>query len=83
MTTVGYGDLAPKTVGGRIFAILLMLTGVGTVLFGLTILAQAVIQSEMVEALGHRRKLKEMEKLEGHYIVCGAGSVGRPHHPQS
>ena len=77
VTTVGYGDLAPKTVGGRIFAILLMLTGVGTVLFGLTILAQAVIQSEMVEALSHRRKLKEMEKLEGHYIVCGAGRVGR------
>ncbi len=77
VTTVGYGDLAPVTVPGRIFAILLMLTGVGTVLFGLTVLAQAVIQSEMVEALSQRRKLKEMEKLEGHYIVCGAGRVGR------
>lgn len=77
VTTVGYGDLAPVTAPGRIFAILLMLTGVGTVLFGLTVLAQAVIQSEMVEALSQRRKLKEMEKLEGHYIVCGAGRVGR------
>ncbi len=77
VTTVGYGDLAPKTEAGRLFAILLMLTGVGTVLFALTVLAQAVIQSEMVEALGHRRKIKEMEKLEGHYIVCGAGRVGR------
>ena len=77
VTTVGYGDLAPKTAGGRVFAILLMLTGVGTVLFGLTILAQAVIQSEMVEALSRRRKIREMQELEGHYIVCGAGRVGR------
>jgi voltage-gated potassium channel len=77
VTTVGYGDLAPKTAGGRIFAIALMLTGVGTVLYALTVLAQAVIQTEIVEAFGHRRKLKEMEKLKGHYIVCGAGRVGR------
>ena len=77
VTTVGYGDLTPITKGGRLFAIILMLTGVGTVLYALTVLAQAVIQSEMVHDLDRRRKLKEMEKLEGHYIVCGAGRVGR------
>ncbi len=77
VTTVGYGDLAPISTGGRIFAILLMLTGVGTVLYALTVLAQAVIQSELIEAYSLRRKLKDMEKLQGHYIVCGAGRVGR------
>ena len=77
VTTVGYGDIAPITPAGRVFAILLMLSGVGMVLYALTVLAQAVIQSEMVEAFSQRRKLKEMEKLEGHYIVCGAGRVGR------
>ena len=77
VTTVGYGDLAPTTAAGRLFAILLMLTGVGTVLYTLTVVAQTVIQSEIVEAFGLRRKMKEMEKLEDHYIVCGAGRVGR------
>lgn len=77
VTTVGYGDLTPVTKGGRIFAIVLMLTGAGTVLYALSVLAQAVIQSEMVEAFSRRRRVKEMEKLEGHYIVCGAGRVGR------
>ena len=76
VTTVGYGDIAPATPGGRMFSIALMLIGVGTVLYALTTLAQAVIQSELVEAFDERRKLKEMEKLEGHYIVCGAGRVG-------
>jgi voltage-gated potassium channel len=77
VTTVGYGDLAPNTKPGRLFAIFLMLTGVGTVLYALTVVAQSVIQSEMVEAFSARRKKKEMKKLDGHYIVCGAGRVGR------
>jgi len=54
-----------------------MLIGGGTVLYSLTVLAQAVIQSEMFEAFGIQRKTKEMEKLENHYIVCGGGRVGR------
>lgn len=77
VTTVGYGDVTPVTPAGRFFAILLMLTGVGTVLYALTVLAQAVIQSEIVEAYGRRRRSKEMEQLRDHYIVCGAGRVGR------
>ena len=30
VTTVGYGDIYPVTTGGRVIAILLMLTGIGT-----------------------------------------------------
>jgi voltage-gated potassium channel len=77
VTTVGYGDLAPKTVEGRIFATFFMLLGAGTVLYALTVLAQSVIQSEIIEALDIRRKTKEMDKLKNHYIICGAGRVGR------
>jgi voltage-gated potassium channel len=77
LTTVGYGDIAPHTQGGRIFTIFFMLFGVGTVLYALTLLAQAMIQSEILEGLGQRRKKREMENLKDHYIVCGAGRVGR------
>ncbi len=77
VTTVGYGDITPHTQTGRAFSIILMLTGVGTVLYALTVLAQAVIQSDIFQTLGARRKLNEMEHLSDHYIVCGAGRVGR------
>jgi voltage-gated potassium channel len=77
VTTVGYGDFPPKSDAGRIFAIFFMLLGGGTVLFAITTLIQSVIQSEIIEALDFRRKTKEMDKLKNHYIVCGAGRVGR------
>jgi voltage-gated potassium channel len=77
VTTVGYGDIPPKTQAGRAFAIIFMLLGAGTVLYALTVLAQLVVQSEIVEALDVRRKIREMDKLKNHYIVCGAGRVGR------
>lgn len=77
VTTVGYGDIIPHTDGGKRFTIFFMLFGVGTVLYALSILAQSFIQAEIFEALGIRRKTKEMEKLSDHYIICGAGRVGR------
>jgi voltage-gated potassium channel len=77
VTTVGYGDVPIKTAGGRIFAVFFMLVGAGTVLYALTTLAQAVIQSEVISILTNRRKNREMQKLNNHYIVCGAGRVGR------
>ncbi|MBA3335428.1 MAG: potassium channel protein [Acidobacteria bacterium] len=77
VTTVGYGDLAPRTRAGKIFAIFFMLSGVGTVLYALTVLAQAIIHSEIIETMDLRRKTREIDKLENHFIVCGAGRVGR------
>lgn len=77
VTTVGYGDIEIKTPAGRLFAIFFMLVGAGTVLYALTSLVQAIIQSEVLSILTNRRKTKEMQKLSSHYIVCGAGRVGR------
>lgn len=77
LTTVGYGDIVPETPESKKFVIFLMLFGVGTVLYALSILAQAVIQTEVFNALGIRKKTKEMEKLKDHYIICGAGQIGR------
>jgi voltage-gated potassium channel len=77
ITTVGYGDRTPTATAGRVFSIFMMLIGVGTVLYGLSVLAQSVIHTELLNAFGLNRKLRKMEKLRDHYIVCGAGRVGR------
>ncbi len=77
VTTVGYGNISPQTEIGKLFTTVYMLISVGIVLYGLTVLAQAALQSEVIEAINLRRKSREMENLKDHYIVCGAGRVGR------
>lgn len=77
VTTVGYGDLTPATPEGKLFAIIFILFGAGTVLYALTAAAQAIFQSEVMAAFGTRLRHREMDKLQNHHIVCGAGRVGR------
>jgi voltage-gated potassium channel len=77
VTTVGYGDLTPVTPAGKLFATVFILFGAGTALYALTAVAQAVFQSEIMAVLGTRRKDREMNNLQDHRIVCGAGRVGR------
>jgi|SRR2546423_5327833 len=76
VTTVGYGDVPPRSVGGRIFAIIFMFVGVGTVAYVLSSTVQRIVQSELIATFGARRRYREMSKLRNHYIICGAGRVG-------
>lgn len=76
VTTVGYGDVTPVTRGGRLFAMVFMLAGVGVVLYALTATVHAIVQSELVATFGERRQSRKMSKLRNHFIVCGAGRVG-------
>lgn len=76
VTTVGYGDLPPRTGSGRIFAAVFMLVSVGTVAYALTSTVQFIVQSELMTTFGARRRSREMSKLSNHFIICGAGRVG-------
>lgn len=76
LTTVGYGDLPPRSSTGRIFAVVIMLIGVGGVALALSTIVQSVVQSELVSTFGERRQSKRMSKLRNHYIICGSGRVG-------
>jgi len=76
VTTVGFGDLTPRTIWGRAFATVFMLVGVGIVLYALTSAVQSIVQSEMVATFGRRRLSRKMSKLRNHFIICGAGRVG-------
>jgi voltage-gated potassium channel len=73
LTTVGFGDITPRTGLGRVFATMFMMIGVGVVLYALTSTVQSIVHSELFARYGHSRK---MSKLQDHFIICGAGRVG-------
>ena len=76
VSTVGYGDVVPKTPIGRMFTICLIIGGVGGSLFVLTRIFQAIVQGELKNILGRRGMQRKIDNLSGHVIVCGAGRVG-------
>ena len=44
MTTVGYGDITPKTDSGKIFTILYVFAGVAIALYGLSVIATHFVE---------------------------------------
>jgi len=44
MTTVGYGDITPKTVVGKLFTIVYVFAGVGIALYGLSLIASHFVE---------------------------------------
>ena len=77
LTTVGYGEVHPLSTQGRIFVSVLMLIGVTTVFVSIAILGETLLRLEMSDYFGRRRRDRMLKEIKGHYIVCGAGRVGR------
>jgi len=77
LTTVGYGEVHPLTLHGRMFASVLMLVGVATVFVSFAILGDTLLRLELADYFGRRRRNRMLQHIAGHYIVCGAGRVGR------
>ena len=77
LTTVGYGEVHPLSTAGRVVAAALMMGGVVTVFISIGVLVDLIIKLELADTFGRKRRQHMIEKLTGHYIVCGAGRVGR------
>jgi voltage-gated potassium channel len=61
-----------------VFASIVIVAGVSTAVYTFTRLGQFILAGELMDALGRRRMRSELEKLEGHFIICGYGRIGQP-----
>ncbi|HXX18368.1 MAG TPA: potassium channel protein [Candidatus Acidoferrum sp.] len=77
MTLLRSGETHPLTHAGRIFDSFLIVCTVTAVGFAIATISQALLEFEFGKAIGRRRMERELSKISGHYIVCGAGRVGR------
>lgn len=76
-TTIGYQEVHPLSHEGRIFNLGLIVAGFTTVFLGIGALTQALVEFEFENLFGRRRMERDIKRLTGHYIICGAGRVGR------
>ncbi len=77
LTTVGYGEVHPLSYQGRVFASILMVIGVTTVFVSIAVIGETLLRLEMTDYFGRKRRDRMLKQISGHYIVCGAGRVGR------
>jgi voltage-gated potassium channel len=77
ITTVGFKEIHELSQKGQIFTIILIISGVGTVLYALSNGAKFVLEGELQEVFGRQRLEKRLKDLKDHYIICGYGRMGK------
>ena len=76
LTTLGGGEVQPLSKLGRVYTMVLLLAGMGVLLYIVTSLARVVVEGEIKAALGRRKLVKLIKGLKDHYIICGFGRIG-------
>ena len=65
ITTVGYGDIAPSTPGGRIVGIIVMVFGIGMLGMFTATIASIFVEGKLKEGKGEKAV-----KVNDHFIIC-------------
>jgi voltage-gated potassium channel len=74
VTTVGFRDISRA---GQVFTAVVIVAGVGTALYSLSLLIALVVDGRLYDRLEHRRRARMIDDLTGHFILCGFGRIGR------
>jgi voltage-gated potassium channel len=77
LTTIGYGETHPLSHTGRVFNIFIILGGVSLAFLAVGSATEALLEFELQSFFGRRRMERDIGRLTDHYILCGAGRVGR------
>ncbi len=77
IATVGYGEVQPVSTQGRLFTVVLILLGVGYFLYVAGGIIQFLVEGRIRLVMGRRKLDTQINKLSGHFIICGYGRIGR------
>lgn len=77
VSTIGGDPINELSPAGRVFNVGLIVLGIAAVWFAIGSFTQAMVEFELGSFFGKRRMEKEIAKVHNHFIICGAGRVGR------
>ena len=75
ISTVGYGDVTPITVEGKLVTLILIIGSFLVIAFGTSIITTGL--SDRMEIIKENRVQSETAKLNNYIIVCGYGVMGK------
>ncbi len=75
--TVGFREVRDLSVTGRIFTILVILSGAGTAVFAFTKFGEIIYAGGVGRFWRRKRMENKIRNLENHFIICGHGRMGR------
>lgn len=76
ITTVGYGQVHPLDVSGRIFTLLYIPLGVGSVFYLVGLMVDNAIVHRLADVYGLGVLSRRIRKMHDHVVICGFGRVG-------
>ncbi len=77
ITTVGYSEVNDLSAFGRIYNILVLVTGFGFFVYVAGAVVQFMLEGQVRDLMGKRRLDRRLRKMRDHYIICGFGRIGR------
>ena len=77
LTTVGLREVRPLDASGQLFTISLLCLGVVALLSAVGAGTELLASGELGEPLRRRRVRRRLQMMDGHFLVCGFGRVGR------
>jgi voltage-gated potassium channel len=77
ISTVGFGEVIPLHPTGKVFTVLLIILGTGTLAYTASSFIDYVVAGELRNMFGRKKMESKIEALKDHYILCGFGRMGR------
>ncbi len=77
LTTVGYREVRDLDTTGQLWTMALLITGVGTLFYAAVSSVELAVEGAVQGYFQRRRMRARINKLSGHYVLCGFGRVGR------
>jgi len=76
LATVGFREVHELSPEGKIFTIVLIISGTGIIAYTLSSLIQFTLEGQLRKILGRKKLESRIGKLRDHYIICGYGRIG-------
>ncbi len=79
LSGVGYQEVldTSRNPALRIFNIFVVLFGVGTMVYVISVVTAFLLAGELTNLFWRRKMEKQINGIAGHYIICGLGDTGR------